>query len=519
MSLFKKNKFSWILFIFSLLIFNVVFYLVRSFMTNFDEMDHISAVYLMSHGQKLYHNIFTTHFPFPFYWAYLFSPFWVNFPFASAITNLHFTLALFYLLVFILTFFSLKKSFFKIIFSVWILFLSLVLSLYHGNLYLSETFTGILLSAIFWILISVFIDQQKLNKYSRVLLIIFASLAAWTQPLFVLLIFIPIILSPPKKKIKTFLLALTINILPLIFFIISGQFIEFFKQAVWFNFTIYSHEFPEQIGNNSMFIQNISDFFKNEIYLLTHFFTSTQIYQFILNLTLLIFSFLILSKSKITHKLIFIIIFFSLMSRQVKVVPGQIFNFGSYPIILFSFICLLSFIYYFQKKFSKLIIYLLIFICFITISYDFLPIFKQSLNRAYNYDVFWSYRQRIGEDISNLTKPDEKILVYPHNPDLYFFSQRLPIDRFTYWYPWYDKIISYKQERLSAIKNNPPALIYYGSLGYKNNPKAYADFFPNLLDNYINVYKDNKSTNYWLRSDLVNRLQPLNFSPHASTNE
>jgi len=54
---------------------------------------------------------------------------------------------------------------------------------------------------------------------------------------------------------------------------------------------------------------------------------------------------------------------------------------------------------------------------------------------------------------------------------------------------------------------------------YKDNPKAYAEFFPNLLDNYINVIKDNETTNLWLRSDLQDRLQPLNFSSNFSANE
>lgn len=207
------------------------------------------------------------------------------------------------------------------------------------------------------------------------------------------------------------------------------------------------------------------------------------------------------------------------MSRQVKVNPGNIFNFGSYPLFLFSFACLLSFFYYFRNKFSQILIGILILICFITIAYDFSPIFKQSLNPAYNYDVFWSYRQRIGEDITKLTNPNEKILIYPHDPDFYFFSQRLPLDRFTYWYPWYDKISEYKQERLLALKNNPPAVIYYGDMGYKDNPKAYTDFFPNLLTNYINVIKDNKKTNLWIRSDLQDRLQSLNFSSNLSVKE
>jgi len=475
-------------------------------MTNFDEMDHLSAVYLMSQGRQLYRDIFATHFPFPFYWAYLFSPSWINASFGKAITNFHFSLALFYLLIFISTFFTFRKNSFKLIFSIWIIFLSLILSLYHGNLFLSETFTGLLISAIFWILLPIFIDKQKLNSYGRILLLIFASFSAWTQPLFILLIFIPIILSPPNKRIKIFLLALIVNLIPLIALTISGQLISFFKQAIWFNFAIYSHNFPEQINNYSMFIQNIFSFFKNEFYLLTHFFTSTQIYQFILNLSLLIFTFFIALKAKSIHKVSFLILFLSLMSRQVKVVPGSIFNFGSYPLLLFSFTCLLSFFYLFSKNFSKIIISLLILICFITAIYDFSPIFRQSLNPSYNYHVFWSPHQLIGEDIAKVTQPNEKILIYPHDPDMYFFSKRLPVDPFTYWYPWYDKTLEYKQERLSALKNDPPALIYIGSLAYKDDPNLYGKFFPHLLDNYTNVVKDNKSTNYWLRNDLRSRL-------------
>lgn len=474
-------------------------------MMNFDELDHISAVYFMSRGQKLYTDIIITHFPFPYFWAYLFSPFWTNFPFAKAITNLHFSLVFFYLLVFIPTFFALKKPKFKLIFSLFIVFLSLLLSLYHGNLYLSETFTGILISAVFWLLLPVLIDKEKISLFSLVLLIIFSSLAAWTQPLFVLLVLIPLILVEKKDFFKTFFSIFILNLIPLIYFAFSGQLLDFFKHAILLNSTVYSKTFPEQINNQTMFIQNITDFFKHEFFTLTHFSISTQIYQFILNLSLLIFSFLILLKSKFSHKIIFLILFFSLMSRQVKVVPGKIFNFGSFPILLFSFICLLIFLI--QKKVSKFIPSILIFIVFIFSIKDFSPIFKQSLNPAYNYHVFWSYRENIGQTISALTKPTEKILVYPNDPDLYFFSHRLSIDGFTYWFPWYDQIPELKQRRLTALKLTPPPIIYLGGLDYKNDSKYYGSCFPDLLKNYFLVYKENINTNIWIRSDLTSRIQ------------
>lgn len=127
---------------------------------------------------------------------------------------------------------------------------------------------------------------------------------------------------------------------------------------------------------------------------------------------------------------------------------------------------------------------------------------------GYNYEVFWGYRQRIGEEIAKLTKPDEKILIYPHNGDLYFFAHRQPLDKFLYWYPWIDAVDEFRNERLNALKETPPSLIYYANLAYKDNPRAYEEFFPNLLDNYVNVIKDGKETNYWLRNDLRDRLQP-----------
>jgi len=510
-----KKYYPFLIFLGSIGVFLISFYLIRSFMTNFDEMDHISAVYLMTQGQQLYKDIFATHFPFPFYWAYLFSPLWAHPPFSSAITNLHFSLALFYLLTFTSIFFSFKKNSFKIMFSVWILFISSILGLYHGNLYLSEIFTGLMMSSVLWILIPVFLDKQKLNNYTSFLLILFASIGVWTQPLMIFLLVIPFLLVSSKKEFfKNVLIAFIINIIPIIALIYSGQFNDFYKQAITFNSVVYSHDFPEKVGNNTMLMQTVSDFFSHQDVLLTHFFNSTQIYQFLLNIGLIVFTVAILWKAKLVHKVSLILLLVALMSRQVKAVPGVIFNFGTFPLLLISFICLINLFYPnnfgFKPKFkfiSKSIVTLTIILCFIFVTKDNWPILKQSLNPAYNYHVFWSNREKTGKIINDLTKSNERILVYPNDPDFYFFSQRLPMDRFTYWYPWYDKIPEYKQERLNALKNNPPSLIYSGGLGYKSDPYLYAKFFPELLVNYVRVADQRIPTDIWLRKDLKDRIQ------------
>jgi hypothetical protein len=191
--------------------------------------------------------------------------------------------------------------------------------------------------------------------------------------------------------------------------------------------------------------------------------------------------------------------------REVKIVPGKIFNFGIFPFLCLSSASFALLIIEFGKKqkFLSLVITISVIIAgFI----GFKPILLQSLKPGYNYHVFWSYRQDLGKIINDLSLPDEKVLVYPHDVDLYFFSQRRPIDRFSYWFPWIDSVDKYRNERLTALKNTPPSVIYMGNLTFKDDLKYYGKLFPNLLINYLPIVKEEKTTGIWLRSDLKDRL-------------
>jgi len=99
--------------------------------------------------------------------------------------------------------------------------------------------------------------------------------------------------------------------------------------------------------------------------------------------------------------------------------------------------------------------------------------------------------------------------MYPHDVDLYYFADRMPPDRFTYWFPWINAYSEYKIERLYALKKNPPSVVYIGSLGYQNDPNHYAIYFPDLTKDYIPVVKNNEKTGIWLRKDLRERLKNL----------
>ena len=504
----KKEKISILFFLFSLLFLTTIFYLVRHFMTNIDELDSITASYLATQGKKFYLDLFNMHFPLPFYVAYFFTPFWVNEDPSRAIAVFRLSLLSVYFVSFLLVFLSFKNKKTKNVFSFWLILLSLLVPLYHGNIYVSETFATIFVASIFWIIAPIAINLEKFSNYHLSLLILFASLAFWTQPLLALLFLLPLFFIKKPQFLRFILYSFILNIIPVIYLILNGQFPAFFRQAIIFNSQTYSHFFPEQIDNYSMFYQNILNFFKNELYLFTHFYNATQIFQFITHFSFFLFLFMVITKKRPSSLLALILIFLETRSREIKIIPGQIYNFAIFPFLSIStatVFLLLAYLKNLKAKIAIVVVLLIIFICTIL---DFKPIFLQSLSLGYNYEVFWSYRQRIGEDISRLTRPDEKILIYPHNADLYFFAHRQPLDKFLYWYPWIDSVDEFKNERLKALKESPPSLIYYANLAYKDNPKAYEEFFPNILDNYVNVIKDGENTSYWLRVDLKDRLHP-----------
>jgi hypothetical protein len=519
MNIFKKIKFSWVLFFLSLLFFTAIFYLVRHFMVNFDETDNLTSSFIMAQGQKFYLDLFNMHFPLPYYIGYLFAPFWVNQDPSRAIAFFRLSLLSIYFISFFFVFLSFKNKKTQIIFPLWIILFSFLVALYHGNMYLSETFTTIFITSIFWLIVPVILKLEKFSNYHLVLLILFASFAFWTQPFLGPLLILPLFFIKKRQFLSFILYSFVLNIIPVIYLFANGQFADFFRQTIIYNFQTYSHFFPGQTDGNSMFYQSFINFFKNELYLFTHFNTPTNLFEFIAHLGFLSFLLIVILKKKIKYILAIILIFIETRSREFKVNTGQIFDFAFFPFLSISTASIFLLFAYLKKLKSKIITVFFLTIILICVILDFKPIFLQSINLGYNYDVFWSYRQRIGEDIAKLTSPTEKILIYPYESDLYFFSRRQPFDRFIYWYPWINADNNLRAERLMALKNSPPVLIYFVEKPYQDDPKAYSNFFPNLLDNYINVYKDNQATNYWIRSDLKSRLQPLNFSDHASVRE
>lgn len=476
-------------------------------MTNFDENDHLAVGYFLNNGRLLYKDIFSHHFPLPYYWTYIFTPFWSETSPSRTIAVFRLAVLVMYLINFLLVYFSFKNRLSKYSYSLWVLLLATFFSLYHGNLVLSETFAAIFIGSIFWLAIPIVLKWEKPTWFSTALLILFSSAAFWTQPLLIGLSLLPIFLTP-KHKIKVFFTTIVINFIPLIIFYINGQFSEFWKQGVLFNFFVYPKFFVDNLPPGNKLIHTILYFFQNEFYLFTHLGNFTQIFQFIIHLSLYFLAFKIVKIKKTLSILTLILIFIAVRVREVKIIPGAIFNFGIYPYLIIASSSFILSLFIFLK--SRRFFAFLLFIFTFSISLlDSRQIIEQSLKPGYNYEVFWSYRQRLAETIDKLTSPQEKILIYPHDVDYYALSNRLPPDRFVYWFPWIDSVSQYRQERLWALKNIDIPLIYVGNLDFKGIPNFYSQYFPDLTESYLPVIKDKKTTGLWIQKKYQDRLKSL----------
>lgn len=510
MQLLHKYKYV-LLFLFSLGVFGVIAILLRTFMGNLDENDHLTVAYLMTKDLHLYKDIFSHHFPFPYYWTYIFTFLWSDSSPARTISIFRLSLTLLQFGIFVLVFFSLEKNRTKLLFSLWIILFSLFYAIYQGNLILSESFTAVFIAGYIWILFPILLKWETINLKKAFILIILAAFAFWTQPLLVGLFIIPFLLKLKKREyLYVFILSFLLIITPVLYLTMNNQLADFINQAIWFNYNIYPHLFFQFILPNSTYppiLTTMILFIQNEFKLFTSIHNWLQGFQFLSHIAVYYLLYVLMKKKLFFNAGIFALIILFSRIREIKVTPGVPFEFGIYPFLIIASTCCVIMIYHlysYKKIWGALLIIILLFTALLPLK----PIFLQSLDKEYNYHVFWSPKQDTGQLIQQLTEPTEQILIYPHDVDLYYFAQRQPIDRFLYWYLWIDAVDYYKHERIQALQKKPP-IIYVGNVSHKNDRDYYIRFFPNLTEGYILIKKDGKSTGIWLREDLSERTKIL----------
>ncbi len=483
-------------------------------MGNFDEVDHLASGYLMKNGRALYSENFSHHFPFPYYWVYLFTPLWSSVTPARTIAVFRLSLLVLYLICYLPVFLSFRDVRSKTAYSVWILLLSFYFAVYQGYAVISESFNAVFLSGIAWIILPVVLGWEKWTAFNKTLVLVFSSLAFWTQPFMGILFSLPLFMESSIKKAFKLLVRVTVfNLLVPFALFLNGQLGAFIFQALYFNFVIYPRFYFDQLPSGSVTVQLPLLIAKNTFSMLSHFSNPLQIVQAVFTASFVAIAVLVFKKRSASSALMLTVLFAATRLRDVKAVVGKPFDSGIYPFILLASACFVVLVMSLirTKKWSFKLLGAAAFISILYLNFQTSSVILfQSFKQGYNYHVFWSYRQATGELMRSLSRPGENVLVYPHDVELYFFADRMPPDRFTYWFPWINAVPQFRTERLQALKKTPPALLYVGNLSYQGKRQHYATYFPDLVSNYIQVIRNDKKTGIWLRKDLKSRLPALN---------
>jgi len=497
-------------FLLSLIFFCVVSFILRTSGSEMDEIDHLAIASLMHDERTLYTNLFSHHFPFPYFWTYLFAFSWNHLQHYQGIILFRLSITSLFLLSFALIFFAQETKRTQLALSSWIFFFSSFFFLYRGNLVMSETFVGIGILGISWILIPITIDWEKLTSFKTILCHGFATIAFWSQPLSLLLFFPIFLFFNHKKKILFHISLLTLlNSVPILFFQIRGQLPYFFEQALFYNFTTYASHYPSPQIANSFWLFSIGKaFILNQIHFITHSVSIVGFSQLVLHVSYLFLAVVLFKKKKWRHVCALLLLYFAPRLRDTKVAIGELLNYGVFPILtLFSIVFVLLMIWHWNKH--KL------FILFASIGmilmnvYPGISFFREGLAPGYSYHYYWSDQQRTGEVIQKLTKENEKILIATNQVDLYFFSRRQPADKFLYWYPWTYIVDKYQLERLNTLQRKKPIVIFVGDILSQKKIPEYQKVFLQIKNNYSLVEADGVPKGMWLRNDEISRLSNL----------
>src|SRR3989344_5433408 len=424
---------------------------LRHFMVNTDEFEYLVTGYLMSVGKRPYIDFFTHHWPMPYVWSAAMAPFFTQGSPHQELAVFRSGILMLYAGIAVTLFLINKRDRTRQAMTLWLMVLPASMAIYHGQMALTDTFLAILISWLFWLTVPVTLGWEESSAGRDVTAVAVAAAMVWTHPGSVAVAIIPALIS--GKKIRTIVITGAALVIPLAVLAAGGMLMPFWKQALVFNQEVYAKFYPERRNNLTMSQQTWSDFWRNEAKLFTNLSWPVGVSQWLWHAGF--WGLGIYAISKKNHRLvgIWLALFLTIHSREVKFFPGQMFNYALYPAVLTGTAAL---------AIGRPVVKVALVIVIIASGVAAWPIFIQSAKPGYNYQVFWSDRVKLGEKVAKLTAKDETILAYYPVFDVFFFSRRLPADLFWYWHPWIAAGEGNSQDRQQTIERRIPAAIIPG---------------------------------------------------------
>ncbi|MCK4975643.1 MAG: hypothetical protein KAS36_01775 [Anaerolineales bacterium] len=526
------------------LVLSFLFGLTKLYYGRFvDEADNITTGWLISEGYTLYRDVFSHHFPFPYYWVAMVVGLFGNSFIAIRISVLLLQIGLFAV--------SMRITGFYLAIGLTSLVWNLINQFHRGQEAIYATFEGILMVVVFLVIFYLLTKRVAVGKATLIFLGILLALALLTDPLMVYAAVIAIAAlfvsgvkyrsqSRYREGVRRVLwvgisAGLVLGIFAVSLFA-SGTAQIFYHDTIWFNAEVYTKYVDAQPLRVDRILQNtitglnilnkrwfaeLSPFMPMETYRSVKLENETMYFSWVFASFLFRLSILACAIGLVLNRKTAAGIFLLLYSAALLVREDDgLYAIGFTLVSLFAAFYLLVELrrparldelrrrQRIPQKFTGQSAWILWIALSVLIGVmQFWSAFRGGYFIADHWGAIMNKRHvtmynKVGDDIRELAcdQEDLEISVFPINPIVYFVTGIPPASRYTFMYPWVAEVG--QQELIAELRENPSAVVTINTnrkAGSPDGPAAYmADTIEFLNEAYVVIGED-----YWMSPELA----------------
>jgi len=532
---------------YALLLVSFVIGLTKLYYGRFvDEADNLTVGWLLTQGYTLYQDVFSHHFPFPYFWVAGVVRLAGNSFAAVRISLLLLHLGLFAV--------SMKTTRLYQVIGLTSLAWNLINHFHRGQEAIYATFECLLMAAAFFTIFNLLVRRSRPGKFTLLWIGTTLGMALLTDPLMVYpagIALLGVFISglrqrapaavPLREGLRRALwsggaIAVLLGVFA-VYLLASGTAGDFYQQAIWFNQEIYAKyedartlRFDTLLRNaatgldvfNPRWVRHIDPFISLPTYrsvkLEDENLYATWIFSGLLSRLSILACMAGLAMRRRISALAFLYLFAAAM--MVRASDG-LYAMGFTLVSLFA-------AFYLQVELRRLAFFRaihtrqgglstgwqvvqwvwLLVLVFIG-GMQVWSAFRGGYYIVKNWNWFASQRHvrmydEFGDEIRDLAcgSPDLELSVFPINPIVHFVTGIPPASRYVYMYPWVAEIG--KEELITELKANPAAVVWINTGRKSGEPDSPAVYMAEVID-FLNEEYFVLGQDFWLSPELAER--------------
>lgn len=504
--------------------------------TFIDEGDNLAGGWLIAQGRVLYKDLFSHHFPFPYYWVAVIIKL-----FGPSVLIIRGSILVFQILSFAWAMYLTKQY---IILGFASLIWNIIAHFYGANMILYSVFSGISLALVFVVFLNLLYQKAAPRWVDYLTLVVFSAIALLSDPLSIYaigLVFIFLFALPSgwwgAFKFSFFLGV--VGSLYLIYLVLTYSATDFFQNAILFNRHIYSKYFPahplriQDIINESLTLLGVFDarWLNRDLWyeLKAPFIEGIDFWIFtglLYRLTILaVVIFLWMQRRWLTGGFIYLFAasLLAIHDYGFRAIPFVLIVMIVFAILIKTSISIHNETNHHQIKGVSLFFSILTsglrlgsFILVLMMAW---LVFRSTLftidhRDQLSYEDNFSKLERLANEVRSWScgYPNTQLAYYPGKPYIYFFNQIPPVSNHLFMFPWVAEVA---EQSVIASLQDTEAIVYVernGQIWGRKNEEYLANLLTYLDTHYrqfgFNTYLSPKMyqhcvSQYRLTKELV----------------